>query len=122
MTDGERRADEAATAAGGPAAPDVAAAAAAADRFAGGGETAGRVIAGSLRSLRPPGNMPPLREMQTALYNQLTGPGKPALAGPDAVLVAATDEFTDALDSAADILHRQLGTDENVDSMTPGIG
>jgi len=98
-----------ATAAGGPVAPDVAAAA---DRFAEGGETAGRVIAGSLRSLRPPGYMPPLREMQTALYNQLTGPGKPALAGPDAVLVAATDEFTDALDSAADVLHRQLSTDE----------
>jgi len=119
MTDGERRADETATAAGGPVAPDVAAAA---DRFAGGGETAGRVIAGSLRSLRPPGDMPPLREMQTALYNQLTGPGQPALAGPDAVLVAATDEFTDALDSAADILHRQLSTDENVDRVTPGIG
>jgi hypothetical protein len=119
MTDGERRADETATAAGGPVAPDVAAAA---DRFAGGGETAGRVIAGSLRSLRPPGDMPPLREMQTALYNQLRGPGQPALAGPDAVLVAATDEFTDALDSAADILHRQLSTDENVDRVTPGIG
>jgi hypothetical protein len=44
------------------------------------------------------------------------------VAGPDAVLVAVTDEFTDALDSAADILHRQLSTDENVDSVTPGIG
>jgi hypothetical protein len=119
LTDGERRADETATAAGEPVAPDVAAAA---DRFAGGGETAGRVIAGSLRSLRPPGNMPPLREMQIALYNHLTGPGKAAVAGPDAVLVAVTDEFTDALDSAADILHRQLSTDENVDSVTPGIG
>ncbi len=83
-----------------------------------GGETAGRVIAGSLRSLRPPGGMPPLREMQTALYSQLTAPGKRALAGPDAVLVAATDEFTDALDSAADILHRRLSTDENADGVT----
>jgi uncharacterized membrane protein YccC len=119
LTDGERGADETATAAGEPVAPDVAAAA---DRFAGGGETAGRVIAGSLRSLRPPGNMPPLREMQIALYNHLAGPGKPAVAGPDAVLVAVTDEFTDALDSAADILHRQLSTDENVDRVTPGIG
>ncbi len=142
MTGGERRADETATAARGPAAPDAAARgpaapdaaargpaapdaaaagpAAAADRFADGGETAGRVIAGSLRSLRPPGDMPPLREMQTALYNQLSGPGKPALAGPDAVLVAATDELTDALDSAADILRRQLSTDENDDSVRPG--
>jgi len=102
-----------------PAGPGVGAAA---DRFAEGGETAGRVIAGSLRSLRPPGDMPPLREMQTALYNQLTGPGKPALAGPDAVLVAATDELTDALDGAADILRRQLSTDENDDSLPLGIG
>ncbi len=117
LTGGARRADETDAAAGGPAAPD---AAAAADRFAQGGEAAGRVIAGSLRSLRPPGDMPPLRKMQTALYNQLTGPGKPALAGPDAVLVAATDELTDALDSAADILHRQLSTDENDDSVRPG--
>ena len=117
MTDGERRADETATAAGGPVAPD---AAAAADRFAEGGETAGRVIAGALRSLRPPGGMPPLRELQTALYNQLTGPGKRALAGPDAVLAAATDEFTDALNSAADILHRQLSTDESADSAPLG--
>jgi uncharacterized membrane protein YccC len=116
MMDGERKPDETATVAGGPVAPDVAAAA---DRFAEGGETAGRVIAGSLRSLRPPGDMPPLREMQTALYSQLTGPGKPAVADPDAVLVAATDEYTDALDSAADILHRQLSTVENNDGVTP---
>jgi len=118
MTDGERRADETATAAGGPVALDVTAAA---DRFAGGGETAGRVIAGSLRSLRPPATCPRCgrcRPPSTTAHR----PGKPTLAGPDAVLVAATDEFTDALDSAADILHRQLGTDENVDSVTPGIG
>jgi len=38
------------------------AAAGAADRFADGVEDAARVIAGSLRSLRPPGDMPRLRE------------------------------------------------------------
>jgi len=93
--------------------------AAAADRFAEGGETAGLVLSGSLRSLRPPADMPPLRQMQTALYDQLTGPGQVALAGPGAILVAATDEFTDALDSAADILHRQLSADEDDDSAAP---
>ena len=127
--DGTRRADGAGTADGKPRAKSPGTAdgegtardvAAAADRFAGGGDTAGRVIAGSLRSLRPPGGMPPLREMQTALYDQLTGPGKPALAGPDAVLVAATDEFTDALNSAADILRRQLSADEDDGSVTRG--
>jgi uncharacterized membrane protein YccC len=94
--------------AGGPAGP--AGVTAATDQFADGAETAARVIAGSLRSLRPPGEMPPLRKMQTVLYDQLTGPGQASLAGPDAVLVGATDEFTDALDSAADVLHRRLGT------------
>jgi hypothetical protein len=48
--------------------------------------------------------------MQTVLYEQLTGPGKAPLAGPDTVLAGATDEFTDALDSVADILHRRLDT------------
>ncbi len=110
------------------------AAAGAADRFADGVEDAARVIAGSLRSLRPPGDMPPLREWQTAIYDQLTGPagvqlgadganavdgvqsgangdgGGPAavLAGPADVLTGATDEFTDALDTAADVLRRRL--------------
>jgi uncharacterized membrane protein YccC len=84
--------------------------AAAADRFADGIETAAGVVAGSLRSLGAPGDMPPLRELQTALYEQLTGPGQAPPAGPDAVLPGVTDEFTDALDSAAEILHRRLGT------------
>jgi hypothetical protein len=97
------------------------AAAGAVDRFADGVEDAARVIAGSLRSLRPPGDMPPLREWQTAIYDQLTGPtgvqpgadgdgGGPAavLAGPAEVLTGATDEFTDALDTAADVLRRRL--------------
>ena len=83
---------------------------AATDRFADAVQTAAEVIAGSLRSLRPPSEMPPLREMQTVLYEQLTGPGKAPLAGPDTVLAGATDEFTDALDSVADILHRRLDT------------
>jgi len=56
-----------------------------------------------------PGDMPPLRELQTALYEQLTGPGQGRLAGQDTVLSGVTDELADALDSAADILHRRLG-------------
>jgi hypothetical protein len=78
--------------------------------------------------------MPPLREWQTAIYDQLTGPaggqlgadganavdgvqpgaegdgGGPAavLAGPAEVLTGATDEFTDALNTAADVLRRRL--------------
>ena len=97
---------------GGPGPPGVPAqpALAATDRFADGIQTAAQVIAGSLRSLRPPSDMPPLRELQTVLYEQLTGPSQAPLAGLDTVLAGATDEFTDALDSAADILHRQLDT------------
>jgi hypothetical protein len=80
------------------------------DRFADGIQTAAQVIAGSLRSLRPPSDMPPLRELQTVIYEQLTGPGQAPLTGLDTVLAGATDEFTDALDTAADILHRRLDT------------
>jgi uncharacterized membrane protein YccC len=79
------------------------------DRFADGVEVAARVIAGSLRSLRPPGDMPPLREWQTAIYEQLLEPEtEPVLAGPAEVLAGGTDEFADALDTAADILRRRL--------------
>jgi uncharacterized membrane protein YccC len=79
------------------------------DRFADGVEDAARVIAGSLRSLRPPGDMPPLREWQTAIYEQLLEPEtEPVLAGPAEVLAGGSDEFADALDNAADILHRRL--------------
>jgi uncharacterized membrane protein YccC len=86
-----------------------AAVARAVDRFADGLEHAGRVIAGSLRSLRPPGDMPPLREWQTAIYEQLLEPeAEPVLAGPAEVLAGGTDEFADALDTAADILRRRL--------------
>jgi uncharacterized membrane protein YccC len=97
--------------------------AAATDRFADGIETAAQVVAGSLRSLRPPGDMPPLREMQTVLYEQLTGPGQASPSGLDTVLAGTTDEFTDALDSAADILHRQLGaTDPGAQLEAPDVG
>ena len=86
-----------------------AAVAGAVDRFADGVEDAARVIAGSLRSLRPPGDMPPLREWQTAVYEQLLEPEtEPVLAGPAEVLAGGTDEFADALDTAADILRRRL--------------
>jgi uncharacterized membrane protein YccC len=86
-----------------------AAVAEAVDRFADGVEDAARVIAGSLRSLRPPGDMPPLREWQTASYEQLLQPElEPVLAGPAEVLTGGTDEFADALDTAADILRRRL--------------
>jgi uncharacterized membrane protein YccC len=87
------------------------------DQFADGVETAARVVAGSLRSLRPPADMPPLREFQSAVYQEFTddqdapGDGAPPLgrAGLDSVLVSATDEFTDALDTAADVLRQRLG-------------
>ena len=101
------------------------------DQFARAVETAGQVIAGSLRSLRPPGDMPPLRELQIAVYDRLSRPrttagaraaagtGRtaspdataspgPAPADTDAVFLGATDEFTDALDTAADLLRRRL--------------
>lgn len=92
-----------------------------ADRFADNIETAAAAIAASLRTLRPPGGLPPLREMQTALYHQLNGSGHDpgtgrstqgagGLAGPGSVLIDTTDEYTDALDTAADILRRNLAS------------
>jgi uncharacterized membrane protein YccC len=88
------------------------------DQFADGVEAAARVVAGSLRSLRPPGDMPPLREFQSALYQEFTagqdlpGDGAPPLgtAGLNTVLVSTTDEYTDAIDTAADMLRRHLGS------------
>ena len=75
-------------------------------------------VAGSLRSLRPPAGMPPLRELQSALYQEFTGDqdaatgGAPPLgtAGLDTVLVSATDEYTDAFDTAAGVLRQRLGS------------
>ncbi|HYZ56416.1 MAG TPA: FUSC family protein [Streptosporangiaceae bacterium] len=92
---------------------------AAVDRFADGVEAAAAAIAGSLRSLGPPGGLPPLREMQTALYNGLNGSGDGAGADGSAqgsgglatcgmVLISSTDEFTDAFDTASDILRQNL--------------
>ncbi len=92
-----------------------------ADRFADNIETTAAAIAASLRTLRPPGGLPPLREMQTALYHQLNGSGHDpgtgrrtqgadGLAGPGIVLISTTDEYTDALDTAADILRRNLAS------------
>jgi hypothetical protein len=58
--------------------------------------------------------------MQTALYHQVNGPGLDpgtgrrtegagGLAGPGTVLIGTTDEYADALDTAADILRRKPG-------------
>ena len=90
------------------------------DQFADGVEAAARAVAGSLRSLRPPADMPPLRELQSAVYQEFQGhtrsPGaeSPApplgTAGLDTVLVSATDEYADALDTAADVLRHRLSS------------
>jgi hypothetical protein len=59
--------------------------------------------------------------MQIALYHQLNGSGHDpgtgrrtlgadGLAGPGTVLIGTTDEYTDALDTAADILRRNLAS------------
>jgi uncharacterized membrane protein YccC len=92
------------------------------DQYAEATERAGAVVAGALRSLRPPADMPPLRELQSTVYQNL-GPGPadqvgPASAGPpplgtaglDTVLVSATDEYADAFDTAADVLRQRFGS------------
>jgi hypothetical protein len=90
-------------------------------RFADGVEASAHVIAGSLLILKPPAGLPPLREMQKAIFSEQRGSaggsgrddgssgGCAGLAGPDTVLFHCTDELTDAFDSAADILRRHLG-------------
>jgi uncharacterized membrane protein YccC len=100
-----------------PLTPEQARMAKVVDQFADGVEAAARVVAGSLRSLRPPGDMPPLRELQSAVFQEFAddrdapGDGAPPLgrAGLDTVLVSATDEYTDALGIAADLLRQRLG-------------
>jgi hypothetical protein len=84
------------------------------DRFADGVEASAQAIEGSLLALQPPASLPPLREIQVAIANELSESGDAAerqarLAGPGSVLVRTTDEFADAFDSAADILRRRLG-------------
>ncbi|HEY0716130.1 MAG TPA: FUSC family protein [Streptosporangiaceae bacterium] len=106
----------------GTAGPEPDDAVKAVDQFADAAERAAQVVAGALRSLRPPADMPPLRELQTAVYGEFgperngTDPdgaaaGAPALgtAGLDTVLVSATDEYADALDTAAGVLRQRLG-------------
>jgi uncharacterized membrane protein YccC len=83
------------------------------DQFADGVAAAAEAIAGSLRGRRPPESLPPLRAMQTALYNDRSGAAN-GLAWPDSVLISASDEYTDALDSAADILRREGMITQNV--------
>jgi uncharacterized membrane protein YccC len=102
------------------------------DRFADGVEASAQAIEGSLLALQAPATLPPLREVQLAIYNEVSGSadgsagggpsgdgrgGNPAedaghrgrLAGPGSVLLSTTDELADAFDSAADILRRHLG-------------
>jgi uncharacterized membrane protein YccC len=104
------------------------------DQFADAVERAARVVAGALRSLRPPADMPPLRELQSAVYAEFgqdldsqnpldsqdpadrdpdgqaaTGPPL-GTAGLDTVLVSATDEYADAFDTAADVLRQRLSS------------
>ncbi len=102
------------------------------DQFADGVQASAQAIEGSLLALQPPASLPPLREIQMAIYNELSASadgsggggdsgdggvagddgvarGGPRLAGPATVLVSTTDEFADAFDSAADILRRRLG-------------
>jgi uncharacterized membrane protein YccC len=101
--------DAAITAApGGPDGESTDAAAATRDalgQFADSVEAAAEAIAGALRDLRPPESLPPLRELQTALYNGLTDAGN-GLAGSARVLISVSDEYTDAINSAADILRQ----------------
>jgi uncharacterized membrane protein YccC len=109
--------------ASGTAAIEPDAAVKAVDQFADAVERAARVVAGALRSLRPPADMPPLRELQSAVYANFggepdshdpDGPGAAApslgTAGLDTVLVSATDEYADAFDTAADVLRQRLSS------------
>jgi uncharacterized membrane protein YccC len=85
-------------------------------------EHAAAVVAGALRSLRPPADMPPLRELQSTVYQAFTadpavslvadGAAAPPLgtAGLETVLVSTTDEYADAFDTAADILRQRFSS------------
>lgn len=69
------------------------------DRLAAGLGAASDVLARSLRALKPPGPLPPLRQLQAAVSGQ-----------PDAdrVVLTTTDAIVDAVNSTTDILHRYL--------------
>ncbi|HEY6500540.1 MAG TPA: FUSC family protein [Streptosporangiaceae bacterium] len=109
--------------ASGPADPLPAGAVKAVTEYADATERAAAVVAGALRSLRPPADMPPLRELQSTVYQAFSadpavslatadGAAAPPLgtAGLETVLVSATDEYTDALDTAADVLRQRFSS------------
>jgi uncharacterized membrane protein YccC len=70
------------------------------ERLAAGLETASGLLARSLRALKPPGRLPPLRELQTAITEPLDD---------DRVLLMTTDSIVDTVNTTADILRRSLG-------------
>ena len=70
------------------------------DRLADGLTLATQELARSLRTMQPPGDLPPLRQLQSAVARE---------ADPEAnILVAATDGLADATNTAADTLRRHL--------------
>jgi len=76
---------------------------AALDELAAGLAESAGILAASLRGMRPPGQLPPLRRLQAA-----TMAGDAAAADG---LFAATDGLVDAVDTAADILRGHLDSD-----------
>jgi uncharacterized membrane protein YccC len=80
------------------------------DRLAAGLGTASDVLARSLRALRPPGPLPPLRQLQAAVSRQ---------PGADRILLTTTDAIVDAVNSTTDILRRYLnGSDKQGSART----
>ena len=80
------------------------------DRLAAGLGAASDVLARSLRALKPPGPLPPLRQLQAAVSGQ-----------PDAdrVVLTTTDAIVDAVNSTTDILHRYLTRTRKQGSTAP---
>jgi uncharacterized membrane protein YccC len=74
------------------------------DRLAGMVGQAGLALNHSLRKLQPPGQLPPLREVQSAIPHD-----DPATS----TLYAGTDSMVDTLNTAAEILREALGTRRN---------
>jgi hypothetical protein len=66
------------------------------DALTAGLDTAMNLLASALRSRRPPGKLPPLRQLHTALRNQPTP--------PDPRLIPITDGLVDATDTLGSIL------------------